>query len=110
MVSAPRSKTTPTSVPFTRASLDALRGLAVRFNDLQRPLPDHAIVELALRRLYSEYCLFDNDIRATDSESTRLIKKNSRAVLSMRYREYHDEIMDARKDRQSQVRQTKRTA
>jgi len=76
------------SVPFTRESRDMLRALAVRFHDLARPLPEHAIVEVALRRLYSEYCLFDSEVQPTDVTSTRLIKRNSLQVLQARYREY----------------------
>lgn len=85
-----KTTTTPGAVPFTRQSLDTLRALVVRFAELQKPLPDHLIVELALMRLYNEYCLYDSDIRPSDLTSTRLIKKNSKAVLDARYREYTD--------------------
>ena len=88
----PASHTRPSDgiggVPLTRDSLDTLRALAVRFRELARPLPEHVIVEIALRRLYSEYCLYDKDIQPTDTTSTRLIKRNSLQVLAARYREY----------------------
>ena len=77
-------------VPLTRASLDSLHALAVRFFELGKPLPEHVIVELALQRLYSEYCLFDSQVRDSDPQSVRLIKKNSRDVLAVRYREFGD--------------------
>lgn len=80
----------PTAVPFTRASLDGLRKLRSCFHALARPLPEYAIVEIAILRLCSEYCLDDNEIQATDLDSARLIKKNSRQVLDARYREYRD--------------------
>jgi hypothetical protein len=78
------------SVPFTRDSLDCLRALAVRFNALARPLPEHSIIEIALRRLYYEYCPGDKDIQPSDQASIRLIKRNSMQVLQARYREYCD--------------------
>jgi hypothetical protein len=78
----------PGTVPFTRSSLDVLRALMVRFHDLQRPLPEYSIIELALQRLYNEYCLVGHEIQATDPASMRLLKKNSREVLNARYREY----------------------
>lgn len=78
----------PSAVPFTRASLDALRGLMVRFRDLQRPIPEHVVIEIALQRLYNEYCLYDSDIQPSDIASMSLLKKNSREVLNARWREY----------------------
>ena len=80
----------PGAVPFTRDSLDALRSLMVRFRDLQRPMPEHEIVAIALHRLHNEYCLFDKDIQPADRSSMRHLKKNSRDVLNARYREYCD--------------------
>jgi hypothetical protein len=78
------------AVPFTRDSLDTLRDLKVRFHQLARPLPEHVIIEIALRRLHNEYCLADSDIQLTDPKSTRYIKRNSIQVLAARYREYSD--------------------
>lgn len=78
------------AVPFTRDSVGTLRALAVRFSELQKPLPEYAIIEIALRRLYNEYCLSDNEVQASDVASTRLIKRNSMQVLQARYREFCD--------------------
>ena len=75
-------------VPFTRPCLDRLRELSTRFAALARPLPDYAIIELAVTRLYHEYCLYANEIQVSDPASVKLIKAQSRAVLEARYREH----------------------
>lgn len=88
----PQSPAQQAGVPFTRKSLNTMRALAARFKDLQKPLPDYMVVELALERMYHEYCLYDNEIQESDSKSTRLIKRasTSRAVLNQRYPEFRD--------------------
>jgi hypothetical protein len=87
----PRGRSSPNlpPVPFTRDSLDCLRELGLRFKALGRPLPDHLIVELAIRKLYHEYCLYANDMQISDTPSIKLMKQ-SKAVLDARYREFVD--------------------
>lgn len=99
MAFADRAKRTddPSSVPFTRASLDGLRALSARFALLQRPIPNHVIVEIAIARLCAEYCLYDNEIQPSDTLTVQRIKQSSRSVLSLRYREYADAAIAARK-------------
>lgn len=86
----------PSGVPFTRASLDGLRALSTRFALLQRPIPNHVIVEIAIARLCAEYCLYDSEIQPSDTPTIQQIKKSSRNVLSLRYREYADDAIAAR--------------
>lgn len=84
-----RQSAPPLPVPFTRDSLDCLRELALRFKALGRPLPDHLIVELAIRKMYHEYCLYANDVQISDTPAIKLMKQ-SRAVLDARYKEFID--------------------
>jgi len=75
------------NVALTPDGFDLMDQLASRFTQLGRPSPRSLILEIALMRLFHEFCLYGNKRDRSAPESTRAIIRHggSPEILRLRY-------------------------
>lgn len=69
-------------VPFTVASRDGLRKLSTRFEELGRPMPAYALIEIAVLQMVSNYCLTGGKVGETSLQ--KLIKRHAEEMFEER--------------------------